>query len=382
MFSTTLVSPRRERWLTAVFFLLSGLVSATWASRIPDVQQQFRLNDAQWGQVLFALPAGLITGLPVSSWLVARFGSRNMRITGGILFSLMLCMLGVASQVWQLSVALFFFGFLRNLFNISVNTSAIEVQQQYDRPIVSSFHGLWSLSCFAAAGIGAWMIAQQISTDTHFLLIALACSFLCILFRGDRKKNATAATEKRPLFVKPDKYLFLLGVITFCGMLCEGTMFDWSVNYFDKVVGAPKSVVTTGYTCFIVAMAAGRLLGDKVVARFGPTKVLVANGLLIAAGLTMAVVFPYFIGASLGFLLAGLGISIVVPQVYSLCSQTKIMKPSYAIASVTFIGYMGFLSGPILIGFISEWAGMQWAFALVALLSLGICGLTMKIRNL
>jgi MFS family permease len=314
--------------------------------------------------------------------MVARFGSRVVMVVGGILFSLMLCLLGIAATNWQLVITLFFFGFLRNLFNISVNTSAVEVQLFYEKPIISTFHGLWSLACFIAAGIGTFIIAQNIGTATHFSIIATCCILLCILFRKNGRSLAKGSSEKRPFFIKPDKYLFLLGAITFCSMLCEGTMFDWSVSYFDKIVGADKNSVTVGYTSFIIAMSVGRLTGDRIVARFGSTNVLMANGLLMALGLCLTIIFPFFLPATIGFLFVGLGNSIMVPQVYSLASKTKTMKASYAIASVTLIGYIGFLTGPVLVGSISEAFGMQWSFAVVSVLCICICFLTVKVKNL
>jgi MFS family permease len=314
--------------------------------------------------------------------MVARFGARTVMVTGGILFSLMLCLLGLAANSWQLVLALFLFGFTRNLFNISVNTSAVEVQQLYNKPIISTFHGLWSLACFIAAGIGTLIIAQDIGTGTHFLLIAVVCAFLSFVFKGNQQAVRLATSEKRPFFIKPDRYLLLLGSITFCSMLCEGTMFDWSVSYFEKIVGAPKSSVTVGYTSFIIAMSVGRLAGDRIVARFGVPKVLMVNGLLMAAGLCLVIFLPYFLPAALGFLLVGAGNSIMVPQVYSLASKSKKMKASYAIASVTLIGYIGFLIGPVLIGSISEAFGMQWSFALVAVLCICICLLTARVKKL
>ncbi|MCU7551449.1 MFS transporter [Chitinophagaceae bacterium LB-8] len=382
MFFAATVAPRRERVITAVFFFLSGLVAATWSSRIPDVQHHLQLNDAQWGRVLFTIYAGLICGLPISSWLVSRFGSRTIMVTGGIIYSLVLGILGIADSTWQLVLALFLFGFSRNLFNISVNTSAVEVQQLYNKPIISTFHGLWSLACFVAAAIGSIMIAQDVSTCIHFFIIAVFCALMSYAFKNNQQPGLNDATENRPLFVKPDRYLLLLGAITFCSMLCEGAMSDWTVSYFERIVGADKNSITVGYTSFIVAMTIGRLTGDRVVARFGAINVIAANGLLIAAGLFIAILLPYFFTAALGFLLVGLGTSIMVPQVYSLASRSKKMKASYAIASVTFIGYIGFLIGPVMVGSISEAFGMQWSFALIAVLCMSICFLTAKVKKL
>jgi MFS family permease len=148
-------------------------------------------------------------------------------------------------------------------------------------------------------------------------------------------------------------------------MVFEGTMFDWSISYFDKVIKADPGFVTAGYTAFITSMTTGRFVGDKLIHFFGHLKMVVINGILIATGFAIAVLFPYIWSASFGFLLIGFGDSILVPAIYSLATQSKKMLPSYAIASVTFIGYIGFLTAPLFVGSISNAFGMQYSFALM-----------------
>lgn len=379
MFLTATFSARRERWISTLFFFISGIISASWSSRIPEVQQHLRLNDAQWGRVLFALPAGLVLGLPVSSYLVARFGYRNVLMAASILFPVTLLLLSLCDTSVQLTMALFCFGFIRNLFTIANNTASIDIQKHYNRPIIATMHGIWSLACFAAAAFGTIMVTQHIGTETHFLIIALISILAGLLFKFQKQETPPSA-ERKPFLVKPDKYLFLLGAIAFCSMLCEGTMFDWSINYFNKVVVVEKNAITLGYTCFIIAMALGRLTGDRIVGRFGATLVLKANSVLMTMGVFIAICFPYLLPAALGFLLVGLGNSIVVPLVYSLSAKTKKMQPGYAIAAVTILGYMGFLTGPVLIGSVSNAWSMQWAFCLMGLLCCCIFFLTGKVK--
>ena len=374
-------SKGKPRWVAAVFFFISGIVSASWASRIPDMQQRLGLNDAQWGAVLFALPAGLVVGLPLSSWLVSKYSSRRTMVLASIAFAAMLFIVGLSQHTWFLILTLFLFGVLRNATNISINTNSMEVQRLYTKPIVATFHGIWSLACFAAAGIGTLMIAFNVGLTLHFLFIAVFIIALAFLFRTKKSERFTEHAERRPFFIKPDRYLFLLGLICFCSMICEATMFDWSVNYFNQVVKTNEKLSTSGYTSFIIAMALGRLAGDKIIGLYGAANVLIINGLIMALGFLLAILFPYFLPACLGFLLIGLGDSIVVPTVYVFAARTKKMSAAYAIASVTMVGYAGFLLGPLIVGSISEVLGMQWAFGLMGLLSIGITIITFLVKR-
>lgn len=371
---------KRERWVTALFFALSGLVSATWSSRIPDVQRNLGLSNGVWGVVLFALPAGLVVGLSGASWLVTRYGTTKIMIGGSVLVSIFLALAGAADSTAMLVPALFFLGFTRTTLNIAMNTRSIAVQRLYDRPIITSFHGIWSLSCFAAAAIGTLLIIYGLEPAYHFMMVGVVVIVIALLFIG--KRNAEAgSTEKRPLFVKPDAYLLILGAIAFCGMLSESAMFDWSVNYFETVVGTKKAFITAGYTAFIIAMAAGRLGGDWLIHKYGVFVLIKVNGLLMAIGFMIAVLFPFLLPAALGFFLVGLGDSVIVPIVYMLAARSKKMLPSYAIASVTMIGYGGFLLGPLIIGLVSEAFSMKWALVFVSAVSLCIFFLSRLLKG-
>ena len=372
---------RKERWITLIFFILSGILTATWSSRIPEVQQRLGMNNAAWGTALFIIPVGLITGLSFSSWLVARFGTRRIMVLSCLGTALMLSLAGLARTAAQLMAALYFMGALRTILNISMNTHSVMVQKLYERPIVSTFHGVWSGACFLAAGIGTVMIINNVTPAAHFLGIVAVSIPAALLFWERNKKGSPGAAEKRPFFVRPDRYLFLLGLIAFCSMMCEGAMFDWGVNYFEKVVQPGKEWITAGYTAFIIAMALGRLTGDRLIASFGYHKLLIGSGVLMALGFLLAASFPLLAPAAAGFLIIGLGDSVLVPIVYSLAAQTRKMPAGYALASVTLIGYAGFLLGPLLIGYISEAFNMQWALGMLNLFSLAISLLAIKVRK-
>jgi fucose permease len=371
---------KKARFTTAIFFILAGLLAASWSSRIPDLQRHLGVNNAIWGTVLFALPAGFVGGIAVASWLTTRLGPHRIIIAGGLIASILLYLLGVASTVIQLMITLFFVGFVRTVFNIALNTQAVDVQRHYQQPILSLFHGLWSLACFAAIGIATVMIWEKVAPAFHFLGIAAICITCILLFRHQPALEKAAPADKRPFFVKPDKYLLLLGLIAFCAMLCESTIFDWSVNYFSQVIKTEKGLATSGYTAFIISMATGRLFGDRLIEKWGPFTLLKINSVLMGSGFLLAAFIPELVPAAIGLVLVGLGDSVIVPIVYNLSSQTKKMPSSYALSAVTMIGYAGFLTGPILVGIISEWFTMQWAWAIVGLICFSIAGLSLLVQ--
>lgn len=375
------MSRKQQRFIIFAFFFFSGIYAASWSSRIPDMQNALDLSNAQLGNILFAMPAGLVFGLTFASWLISGYGFRKIMLLSCVGTGIMLFFIGTSDSAWQLALSLFLFGIGRTVFNLSANTGALDVQKMYERPINSAFHGIWSIACLIAMGVGKVMITNDISPVYHFTGVAILMILLSFLMIG--KDTSLAITkEKRPFFVKPDKYLLLLGLIAFCAMMCEGAMFDWSVLYFTKVVKADKSMTTYGFISFIVLMAAGRLIGDRFIARFGVIKVLMFNGACLSAGFLITSLLPSLVPAAIGFALIGIGSSILVPMVYLLSGKSKTLPPAYALSSVTIIGYTGFLSGPLLIGNISDLFGMPAAFLMLGGLSLMIIFLTAQVKKL
>jgi MFS family permease len=362
---------RRYRIATSVFFFIAGLTFATWASRIPAIQAKLHLSDAGLGGVLFSLPAGLMMSLPLSGWLVSRYGSRPMMITGALFYPAILLLLASANSVVTLSMALFMFGVLGNLLNIAMNTQAVGVESLYGRSVMASFHGLWSLAGFSGALIGTLFVSQGFSPFIHFTIVAgLAAALLLIFFRNTLPKDS-GNDQPQKLFVKPDKAILLLGLIAFCTLLCEGAMADWSGVYFKNIVEAPASMITLGYVAFTAMMALGRFLGDWLVTKLGVKNMLQISGTMITSGLLLSVFFPNLITATVGFLLVGFGVSSVVPIVYGLAGKSKKMSPGTALASVSTIGFLGFLIGPPVIGFIAQAISLRWSFTLIGILGFG-----------
>jgi len=364
------------RVVVGVMFFLAGLCFASWASRIVTVQQSMGLTDAALGAVLFSLPVGLMCSLPFSGWIITIIGSRRLLIISLIFYGLSLVGLSLAHNVFQLIAILVLFGFSSNSVNISVNTQAVATEILYKKPIMASFHGLWSLAGFTGAGIGTFMIGKGISPFHHFILIAIIV-IITIAFVA-RYLNDDKVASSGPVFVMPDSSLITLGIIAMCSMICEGAMFDWSVIYFKKVVMAPTALMGAGFTAFMCTMAGGRFIADWFAKKYGLKRILQVSGSLTVTGLLIAVIFPYFYTAMSGFLLVGAGVSSVVPMVYSAAGKSKTMLPGVALAAVSTIGFIGFLFGPPIIGFIAGLATLRASFIFIAFM--GTCVIVLSTR--
>jgi MFS family permease len=372
-------SPRAARIAITLFFFISGFGFSSWASRIPDIQHRLQLNEAQLGSILFALPLGLILTLPVTGILLQRFSSRNIMMLGALVFNLMLALIGFVSNTWQLVIVLFCFGSSRNLMNISMNAQSIGVQALFPKSIITTFHGVWSLAGFGGALIGLLMVNFAIPTSWHFLAVGLSMVILGFFAFPTSLHQPPATNSSGKRFILPDKYLLKYGLISLAVMSCEGTMYDWSGIYFAKAVHA--QFVTAGYVAYMIAMAMGRFSGDKLVHKWGIPNMIKYSGLLIFCGLLLAAVFPWPLIAGLGFMMTGLGVSCVVPLVFSMAGKSQSMSSGSAIAAVSTVGYLGFLMVPPVVGFLAEAAGLRWAFAIISCFGLVISWLINRVKE-
>lgn len=369
---TSPISNRAHRIAVAAFFFILGFCFASWASRIPDIQQKLGLNETRLGMVLFALPVGLFVSLPISGWLVSRKGSKKVICFAALMYGCILICLGFSGKTYQLVAALFFFGLAGNMGNISVNTQAVGVENLYGRNIMASFHGIWSLAGFAGAAFGTLMNGTGYTPGYHFIFVFIFSVLIFIIAASFLVKNDVKAKENPPFLAMPHKSLILLGLIAFCSMLCEGAMFDWSGIYFKKVIFAKPSLVSAGYTSFMCMMAVTRFLADYFTFRFGFKRIIQVSGLFTMSGLLLAVLLPYLYTAIAGFALVGIGVSSIVPLVYSAAGKSKIMSPGIAIASVSTISFFGFLVGPPLIGLLAGISSLRLSFAVIAVMGLAV----------
>ena len=371
----------RIRWAVSLFYFAMGLCFATWASRIPHIKAALGLSDGQLGTILFALPVGQLTMMYFSGKLVTRFGSHRILPFSILMYAFSLTNLGLATNAWQLALGLYAFGIFGNLTNIAVNTQGVYTEGLFKRTIMSSFHGMWSLAGFTGALVGLGMLALDLSTYSHFLIVAsIAFVLIAFNFKFLIKAKETIKAEKKKGFQKPDKTLVLLGVIGFCSMASEGIMFDWSGVFFKDIVKVPGALVVLGYTSFMIMMASGRFIGDRFIQKFGRKKVMQISGIMISTGFFTAVIFPYLVPSTLAFMLIGLGVSTVVPTLYSIAGKHPTIPTGEALTAVSSVSFLGFLMGPPVIGYIAELSSLRFSFAFIGIFGFAIALMVSRIK--
>ncbi|OAV72994.1 Inner membrane protein ybjJ [Bacteroidales bacterium Barb6] len=379
----------RIRFAVLSFYLAQGLCFSTWASRIPDIKALFSIDYAfSWGLLLFLIPVGKFVAIPLAGWLVSKSGSRIMVQVSILGYALSLFSIGLAQNVYALGSCLFGFGVFWNLCDISLNTQGIGIERLYGRTIMASFHGGWSLAACLGALIGFVMIVTDTPPFWHFTLVALIICLIIIVshkyLQEDVEPEETAAKEKVS-FRKPEPLLLKLGVIGLFALIVESAMFDWSGIYFESVLQAPKSL-QIGFLVFMVMMTTGRFLTNYAYRRLGQQRVLQTAGALIFAGFFVSALFGNMFEAmtakvvinSLGFMLVGLGISCMVPTIYSLVGAKSKTPVGIALTILSSISFIGSLIAPLLIGAISQTFDMTYAYMVVGLLGLCILLLTGK----
>lgn len=373
----------RIRFAVGMFYFAMGLSFATWASRIPDIKTALHLSEGQLGSILFALPVGQLIVMPFSGKMVTKFGSHRILVFSLIMYVFSLTNLGLATTALQLSLGLFVFGIFGNLANIAVNTQGVYTETLFKKNIMSSFHGMWSFAGFSGALIGLGMLALKLVPYHHFLIITVVV-FIMIAFNFrfliKAKEKIKPKKEGKKLFTKPDSALLWLGVIGFCSMASEGVMFDWSGIYFKDIVKAPGALVILGYTSFMIMMASGRFIGDALNNKFGRKRVMQISGCMISLGLFISVIFPYIIPCTIAFMIVGLGVSTIVPTVYSVAGKNPTVPAGEALTIVSSVSFLGFLMGPPVIGFIAESFGLQFSFAFIGIFGALIAFMVSKIN--
>jgi len=368
------------RTAISLYFFFAGLIFSSWASRIPDVKDMFALNEAELGAVLFMLPLGALLALPVAGWVVQRLGSKQASVGSIFLYIVLLFLISKAHSVLSISIILFLFGIIGNFANIAMNTQGLSVQHQLKKPILSGLHAMWSLGAFLAAAITGWTMSAGWSMEMHFGVISIAAAVVALFFSFSLIKDA-AGEHPQKVFALPNRGLLLMGFICFCVAMSEGAMADWSSLYYRQVVHELSKVSTVGYTAFALCMALGRFFGDRLLQAFGYSTVLKMNGILVCIGMSLALAINSPGAVIIGFALVGLGVSSVIPIVYMLSAKSKSMAPSAAIAAVSSIGFMGFLFGPPIIGFIAQETGLRLALSIVAFLGMMIWLLSIRMKT-
>jgi MFS family permease len=378
------MSVRAAWWATVAFFLLHGLIVATWVSRIPAVQIALKLSNGVLGSTLLCSALGAAVTIPISGMLINRYGSKRVTAISTCAFSAALILPALATDAVLLGAALFVFGGTAAAMDVSMNAQGVEVEKKLRRPTMSRFHGMFSLGAMIGAGIGGFVAAHGIGTLAHFAGSAVVYAAATIVFSPlmiESHEKIGPGQHRLPLNKIPRVLLALSG-IGFCILLAEGAMADWTAVYLKQVLNAGPGTAAAGYSVFSAAMAVFRFLGDWITSKLGALTAVRSGSLVGACGLTWALCMTSPRWAMPGFALVGAGFSVIIPLVFGSGGRVEKISPGVGIATVTGIGYVGFIVGPPLIGFVSQAVTLRYALFVVVACCVISAVLSGALRNL
>jgi MFS family permease len=347
-----------ERSANSAIFLCSGLGIGAWAASIPLLQQRLALSDGALSLVVLGFAAGAVLSMPATGMLAPRIGVARATRFAAFGFALAMLGPGLAPDLPLLIVAAFWLGLTNGALDVSMNGLASTIETRWGAPIMSSFHAAFSLGGLGGAALGAAMAAHSSAWISAMSLVAIVnIAIVALVWRALHDPERTPTTVP-PGFALPGRAaLWLCGCVAL-GLLCEGAMGDWSGVYLANNLGASPSLAAAGYGFFSAAMVTGRLGGDRFVARFGQAKAVRYGGLVSAAGIVVALVAPYPLASAAGFGLVGIGLSNVVPIVFSAAARLG-SSPAAGVAIAASAGYSGLLLGPVLIGALATIFGLK-----------------------
>lgn len=363
---------RRARWAVLAVFFLNGFALGGWFVRIPAVQDRLGIGEGLLGVALLGAAVGALLSMTVVGGLVSRFGSRRVVGVSALLLPFSLIPLALAPNVVLLTAALVFVGASNGALDVSMNAHAVAVETRYVRRIMSSFHAAFSFGALAGSVVGGGVAYLGIGVLPHFFAVFVLGTVAAVPAYLALLPSDADAAGGAPSFARPSRALLGLGIISFCVLLGEGAMSDWSAVYLDDTLRTGPGFAAAGYAAFSLAMALGRLFGDGLAERFGPTNLVRLCGAVAALGLGTALAVGNPIFALVGFACAGAGFSVVFPLALSAAGRTQDVATGPALAAVSTAAYTGFLVGPPTIGFLAELVGLGGALYLVVGLSTAI----------
>ncbi|NIH19176.1 MFS transporter [Morganella morganii] len=376
--SAAAVPAGREQMATRALFFVAGFASAAWAALVPFAKLNTGVNDGVLGLLLLCLGGGALVAMPLTGVLTTSFGCRKVMTVSVVLLSITLPLLAEINHTGLLALTLIVFGMGIGITDCAMNIQAIIVEKAAPRPMMSGFHGFYSIGGIAGAGaMSGFMLAGM-----GALQAAAAVMVICLLLLAFSYKGMLdyAWPSEGPAFAVPRGAVLLIGIICFATFLAEGSVLDWSAVFLTEYRNVPESMGGLGFACFAVLMSLGRLTGDKIVAVLGRPQVVLWGALLAAGGLLLSVLSDNWLMALTGYGLIGLGCANVVPVMFSAIGRQTSMPQAVAVPAVTTLGYLGILAGPASVGLIAYRFTLPAALLAVVALLLLVALLSRKVR--
>lgn len=360
MRSLWLIFSNRTYFAPAFVFASLNIWFGSWAIYIPHIKEKLQINKAELGFALFFLALGVFTIFPLASKIIDKLGVGRATWLGVALNSVFVIVPLAVPNYYLLCAALFVFGACNGLTDIAMNTLVTELEKKDNVQIMSAAHGFFSLGG-VFVGLGSFLIPTIDNPLVHIIFVAMIVFSINALLKNQYIEIETAPIEKEPFSLKLFKPLFLLGLIGFISFASEGAVVDWSALYLKEVTLAPEILYGAGFLAFSITMTLGRFLGDGISERIGSLKIIALGSLIAILGylgvLTEASNFSIA-----GFALVGLGLSVIVPELFRIGGKVKGVESAQGIAFIAGIGYLGFLSGPVILGFLAEEFTLKTSF--------------------
>ena len=370
----------RARWATRVLFLALGLLCGTWGAHIPSLRSHYAIGEGLLSLVLLAGAAGAVSSLFIVGRVVGRLGARKAAALAALLMCLSLGTVLEYPGLWALLPAMVVFGAVMSVFDVSINTEGSELESVGGRAVMSNLHGMFSVGGMSGAALVSALLAQGVAPRLQLWLICAVTAVVAAwaargMLASHGGHDGEGGTEAHAQFVWPRGLLLVIGLLIFAGMSAEGVMYDWSVLYLKQEVGMSQAQAALGYAAFSGAMALSRFGGDYLRMRYSERALLRWGATLSAVAMAVVLLAASAPIALIGFALAGAGLAPVAPILFNAATRVPGVSRAAALASVTSVGYSGFLVGPPLIGSIATLSSLTLALGVVvlssALLALG-----------
>lgn len=366
----------RARWATRALFAALGVLAGAWGAHIPSVQAAYALDAAMLSTVLLAAASGAVLSLFFAGRVIGRIGVRRAALLSGLVMAAMLALALNWPGLALLLPAMVVFGAAMSLFDVAINAEGTALESLSRRAVMSSLHGMFSVGGMAGAALSSALLRAEVAPPLQLAGVGvLVMAMVGGVSRGMLEAHPHDDAEPMAHFAWPRGLLLVIGLLIFAGMTAEGVMYDWCVLYLKQEVHMPQDRAALGYAVFSAAMALARFGADSLRARY-PERWLLFGGALLAALAMAVVLWSGHPGVSLvGYALVGAGLAPVVPILFNAATRVPGTSRAAAIASVSSIGYAGFMIGPPLIGAIAQAASLTAAMSVVvasaALLALG-----------
>jgi MFS family permease len=349
-------------------FFINGFILGNWQARLPRIQEIYNADQGTISLVLLAEAIGAVVAMPFTGWIIMRNGSRRITLFSAFMYSAIIAFIPFMGSIPALFALYTLMGIITGVFDVAMNSQAVMVEQQYTRPIMTSFHAFFSIGMALGGWCAAFFASLQVDLAYHLLSVGGAAVIIAVWTSRYliRDKPTIKPSSDQPLFRLPSAALIGIGVITLCCMLGEGAMANWSVNYMENIAKASVTLAPIAISAFATAMTLGRLFGDRVRALIGDQKLIVLGSAVATAGILITLIFPFPYSSIAGFFFVGLGLSTIVPIAYSIAGNAKGLPHGVGLAMVTTVGYSGFLFGPPIIGFLADWQSLRFSLGVVA----------------